>query len=80
MENTILHKYRCPANLMPTARSLPCVLLFAVACRVDWRLEKDRYLRLKHLINRKVGQLLKLQKLAKSGAAASRCSLYHGAC
>ncbi|PHJ18563.1 hypothetical protein CSUI_007607 [Cystoisospora suis] len=53
----------------------------SVACRVDWRLEKDRYLRLKHLINRKVGQLLKLQKLAKSGAAAaSRCSLYHGAC
>nr|CEL65518.1 TPA: hypothetical protein BN1204_013600 [Neospora caninum Liverpool] len=47
-----------------------------VTCRIDWRLEKDRYLRLKHVINRKVGQLLKLQKLAKSAAAANRCPLY----
>ncbi|EPR59576.1 hypothetical protein TGGT1_213860 [Toxoplasma gondii GT1] len=49
-----------------------------VTCRIDWRLEKDRYLRLKHVINRKVAQLLKVQKLAKSGAtaAANRCPLY----
>ncbi|PFH34669.1 hypothetical protein BESB_067020 [Besnoitia besnoiti] len=50
-----------------------------VTCRIDWRLEKDRYLRLKHVINRKVGQLLKLQKAAKSGISTPfyRCSLHH---